>query len=163
MNPFLKAATAAVAMMAAASVIGCGDEEPTAAGAAEMPGLPASFTGPGSYTVPAVPTVQFALPSVKVGQQDGTVSVYWDLPAAFPAEAPMVELTGTADETDTVMLAGPAGTSTCTLSASLFECHEQLSGIRFGTPDLPATNPQSAAVDAFVGDPIGVLRVEMTQ
>ena len=141
-------------------IVGCGAQGPLEN---SVPGLPADFTGPGVYTVPADPTVPFAVSKVDIEQGDGIVSVYYDLPPAFPALAPKVKLTGMADQTDTVQLSGPAGMSKCTLSAALFECHEQLSGIRFGPSVLPLDDRQRAAVEAFIGDPVGVLSVTLPQ
>ena len=142
------------------TILGCGAQGPLEN---SVPGLPANFKGPGAYTVPADPTVPFAVSSVGIEQADGMVSVYYELPPAFPALTPKVELTGVADQSDTVQLSGPAGTSTCTLSAALFECHEQLSGIQFGPSVLPLGDPQGAAVKAFIGDPVGVLSVTLPQ
>jgi hypothetical protein len=152
--------TLLAAAMTAPMLLGCGAQSPLGD---SVPGLPADFKGPGTYTVPAVPDVQFTIASVDVAQGGGTVSIYYDLPDAFPARVSKVHLTGTADETDTVELAGPAGTSTCTLSGTLLECHEQLSGVHFDASALPANSPVNAAVESFIVDPVGVLSVVLPQ
>ena len=154
MNFISSSRTLLVAAMAAPLLLGCGAESLLEA---DVPGLPADFEGPGTYTVPGFPKVQFAIKRVHVEQENGTVSVYYDLPAAFSAQASKVELSGAADGTETVKLEGTAGASTCTVLAGLLECHEQLSGVRFNPSWLPPSDPQSAAVESFLVDPIGIL------
>jgi hypothetical protein len=158
MNPISKALVAVV--VAGPAMLGCGAQGSLVAG---VPGLPADFTGPGTYTIPAVPAAPFPFSKVHLEQSSGTVGVYYELPAAFPVRSPDVALSGTADGTETVALEGPAGTSTCTLSAGIFECHEVLTGLHFDPQDLPASDPESAAVASFIVDPIGVLRVALPQ
>ncbi len=152
----------AVAAMAVPMLLGCGGaavDDPT------VLGLPTDFMGPGVYTVPADPTVPFAVAKVHVEQAGGSVSVYYDLPAVFAAENSHIELTGPADGTATVHLTGDAGSSTCTVAAGVFSCDENLSGTRFdvqATATLPPGDPRAAAVKAFIGEPIGVLDVTLS-
>ena len=147
----------AMAMMAA-PMLGCG--APTPAGVAS---LPDDFTGPGTYTVPAVPAVQYALAKVRIEQANGSVSVYYDLPAELVGQTTQVELTGAPDATGAIQLSGDAGTSTCTVAPGLLRCEEHLSGIQVGKPPAspPLSDPQRAAAQAFLSDPIGVLSVPL--
>jgi hypothetical protein len=151
-----------MAVMAAPMLLGCGAQSSVGATVA---GLPADFEGPGTYTVPEVPAAPFALASVRIEQSDGTVSVYYDLPADLVGQVQKVELTGVPDSAGTLQLSGAAGTSTCTVSATLLECDEHLSGIHIdaaqASSDLPPGDPRIAAVEAFGSDPIGVLRVAL--
>lgn len=143
-----------------ASTLGCGGAPEATAAAAGVAGLPADFTGPGTYTVPAVPTVQFPISSVHVEQAGGTVSLYYELPASLVGTPTPVELTGVADGTGAIHLSGAAGTSTCTVQHAELHCDEHLSGIHVDAP--PASNdPEHAAAQAFFVDPIGVLRVAL--
>ena len=152
-----------MAVMAVPMLLACGG---SGGGGAVVAGLPADFTGPGVYTVPADPTVPFPIAKVHVEQDDGTVSVYYDLPAEFFAQTPHIEFTGTPDGTATVHLTGDAGTSTCTVASAVLQCDEDLSGLQFDAAQakaaLPPGDPQAPAVDAFLGEPIGVLSVSLT-
>jgi hypothetical protein len=130
-----------------------------------VPGLPADFQGPGTYTIPAAPAAPFALSSVRIEQGGGTVSVYYDLPAGLVGQKQRVDLTGTAEGTETILLVGTAGTSACTVSPGELRCEEHLSGVHvdaaLATSELPSGDPQRAAVQAFSVDPIGVLAVAL--
>jgi hypothetical protein len=152
----------AMAAMTAPLLLGCGAEE---AVNPVVAGLPADFTGPGVYTVPADPTVPFAIAHVDVYQEGGAITVYYELPADFFADAPQVELTGTPDDTGTFHLTGGAGTSTCTVGTTVLQCDEHLFGVQFDAAQakaaLPPSDPRAAAVEAFLEDPIGVLRVTL--
>jgi hypothetical protein len=157
MNPMRTALVTAA--MAAPMLLGCGGQVD---GGATVPGLPADFTGPGVYTVPADPTVTFAIAKVRVEQAAGSLSVYYDLPAEFSAQEPDVELTGTPGGTETVHLSGEAGTSTCTVTPGLLRCEEVLSGVRFDAAQaMAAGDPLTPAVTAFRSEPIGVLSVAL--
>ena len=148
------------AVMATTLLLGC---DGSGDGGAVIAGLPTEYTGPGVYTVPAAPTVPFALAKVHVEQAGGTVSVYYDLPSEFFAQTPRVELTGTPDGTGTVHLSGDAGTSTCTVASAALQCEEDLTGVQFDAAAaiaaLPPGDPQASAVAAFLSEPIGVLRM----
>ncbi len=154
MNLISSSRTLLAAALLAPLLLGCAAETPIDG---DVPGLPADFKGPGTYSVPGFPDVQFAIKSVHVEQDSGTVSVYYELPAAFSARASKVELSGAADGTETVRLVGAAGASTCTVLTGLLECHEQLSGMQFNPSRLPPSDPASAAVASFLVDPIGIL------
>jgi hypothetical protein len=146
-------------VMAAPMLLGCRGQVD---GGATVPGLPADFTGPGVYTVPADPAVTFAIATVRVEQAAGGVRVYYDLPAEFSAQEPDVELAGTPDGTETVHLSGEAGTSTCTVTPGFFRCEEDLSGVRFDAAQaMAAGDPLTLAVRAFRSEPIGVLTVAL--
>lgn len=155
-------AMAAMAAMAAPA-LGCGGA--TGATASGVAGLPADFTGPGSYTVPAVPTVQFPISSVHIEQAGGTVSLYYELPAELVGQKTRVEVTGASDGTGAIQLSGEAGTSTCTVSRALLRCDEDLSGVHVAAPPasspLSGSDPERAAAQAFLSDPIGVLSVAL--
>jgi hypothetical protein len=146
------------AAMAASILFGCGGNESML-----VPGLPADFTGPGVYTVPAAPGVSFAVYQVQVKQWAGRVGVYYELPDEFFAQTPDVSLTGTADGTGAIHLAGAAGTSTCTVETALLRCEENLSSVQFyavqANAALPPSDPRVPAVEAFRSEPIGVLSV----
>jgi hypothetical protein len=148
----------ATAAMAVPLLIGCGG---ASGDEATMAGLPGDLSGPGMYTVPADPTVQFAVSKIQVEEEGGTVTVYYDLPADFAPDSPHVVLSGTPDGTNKVHLSGAAGTSTCTIAAASFWCDEKLSGVHFDAQQamaaLPPGDPRAAAVDAFISEPIGVL------
>lgn len=148
-------------LAAALAMIGCG------APGADVAGLPTEFKGPGVYTVPEVPAAPFALASVRIEQSDGTVSVYYDLPAVLVGKLERVELTGALDDAGKIQLAGDAGTSTCTVTAAELRCDERLFGVHVdgaaASAELPEGDPRRAAVQAFVSDPIGVLSVALPQ
>jgi hypothetical protein len=157
--------TLAAASMAQA-LMGCGGT--TAVGG--VPGLPVDFTGTGSYTVPAVPTVTFAVSEVRIEQTAGNVNLYYDLPADLVGRETSVELTGALDASGAIQLSGDAGTSTCTVAtgrsagpspAGLLSCKEDLSGIKVDPPHGNESDAQRAAVEAFITDPIGVLDVPL--
>jgi hypothetical protein len=150
----------ALLVMSSAFGLGCGGT--TTPNATAAMSLPANFTGPGTYTVPAVPSVEFPLAKVRVEQTAGMVSIYYDLPAALAGTATSVELTGTADASGTLALSGDAGTSTCTISPGLLRCDEHLTGIHLAAPS--STTPPSSqeqAAQAFFDDPIGVLSLPL--
>jgi hypothetical protein len=156
MNRIESALAAALTMGLAGLLVGCGSTV--------VPGppvLPADFTGPGSYTVPAVPDVSFPISEVRIEQEAGGVSLYYDLPADLVGQKTKVELDGTMDASGTLQLSGMAGTSTCSLSTGLLSCKETLSGIQPGPLPGSASNAQRAAAQAFIADPIGVLDVPL--
>ncbi len=155
----------ATAALAAPLLLGCGAA--SSAVDAILPGAPVAFSGAGVYTVPAVPTVTFAIEKVKVEQAGGSVTVYYDLPAVFAAQSSDVKLTGPADGTASVDLSGDEGTSRCTVASGVLTCHEDLSGLQFdpaqAMADPPASAAVAAAVAAFQSEPIGVLTVAFTE
>jgi hypothetical protein len=142
-------------------VLGCGASgsltEP-------IPGLPPELAAPGVYTVPADPTVEFPISTVRVEQEGGSVSMYYELPAAFQTVDPHIELTG-ATTAGAFYLTGHAGASTCTINGAVLLCNEHLSGVgclQGGTrTSSPPEGAEVFAVDAFCGDPIGVLSVQI--
>jgi hypothetical protein len=147
-----------VLVMTAALGLGCGG----ASSPESATSLPAEFTGPGDYTVPAVPSVQFPLAKVRIEQTGGAVSLYYDLPAALAGKSTSVELDGTVNPDGTLQLSGTAGKSTCTISPALLRCNEHLTGIHPTAPaSTPPLNPQQAAAQAFFEDPIGVLSLPL--
>jgi hypothetical protein len=156
-------ATAFPLFLGCGLLLGCGADG-VGGDEATMAGLPAAFSGPGTYTVPADPTVLFPITKVDVEQAGGSVSVYYELPTEFAAQT-HVDLTGPADGTATVHLSGDAGTSTCTIAAGALSCHEDLSGVQFDSAKamsaLPPGDPRAAAVDAFISEPIGVLTLQL--
>jgi hypothetical protein len=139
----------------AAEMLGCGG------GHADVPGLPEDFTGPGSYTVPAVPSVEFAIARVRIEQNSGAVSLYYEIPAALVGKKTWVETTGSLDATTGALkLSGAAGTSTCSVSPALLRCEEDLPGVPIAAPLAgSSSDPEIAAARAFQADPIGVLSV----
>jgi hypothetical protein len=152
--------TAAVAMIAATTA-GCGateDVQPVAS-------FPAAFSGAGTYTVPADPSVAFPVAEVSIATSNGVVDLYYELPESFYADSPGVYLTGTVQADGTAKLSGPAGTSSCALSATSLQCKEDLTGMRFNVAEamdaLPASAADARAVFAFFSDPIGVLHVPL--
>jgi hypothetical protein len=138
--------------------VGCGSAHSVA-------GLPDDFNGPGSYTVPAVPKAVFAIASVDIDQDGGTVHIYYDLPAELVGQKARVDVTGAPDRTGALELWGAAGASTCIVSHALLRCEEHLSGVHVVTLDPSAQasldDSQRAAAKAFVADPIGVLTVPL--
>lgn len=152
----------AMAMMGAPMLLGCGA---SASVDPAVAGLPADFEGPGTYTVPEVPTAPFTLARVDVEQSAGVVSVYYELPANLVGQMQKVALSGGLDSSGTLQLSGAAGTSTCTIAPTLLECEERLTGVHVNaaqaSAELPPGDPRVAAVQAFVSDPIGVLRVTL--
>jgi hypothetical protein len=152
--------TLGMAALLAPAIAGCGP------GGADVAGLPAELERPGVYTVPTAPGASFPIAKVRVEQESGTISVYYDLPADLVGRPQRVELTGAPDASGTIELSGEAGTSTCTVSATAFSCREHLSGIHddaaAASAGLPPGAPQAAAVWAFSSDPIGVLGVPLS-
>jgi hypothetical protein len=147
-----------VLVMTAALGLGCGGASAPESAAS----LPAKFTGPGVYTVPAVPSVEFPLAKVRIEQAAGVVSLYYDLPAALAGQSTSVELDGTVDATGTLQLSGSAGYSSCTVSPTLLHCKEHLTGIHVTAPtSTTPPDPQQAAAQAFFEDPIGVLSLPL--
>jgi hypothetical protein len=114
--------------------------------------------------VPAYPSVGFTVPWVHIEQSGGSISMYYDLPAALAGRQVPVEGTGAPDDSGAIHLSGSAGTSTCTVSNATLSCEEHLSGIhlspRWISPRA-ASDPQQAAREAFVADPIGNLDVPL--
>jgi hypothetical protein len=154
----MKGMGSTVLVMTAALGLGCGG----ASLPESMATLPTEFTGPGDYTVPAVPSVQFPLSRVRIEQTAGVVSLYYDLPAALAGRSTSVELDGTMNADGTLQLSGQAGTSSCTVSPTLLRCNEDLSGIHVAQPMTSTPqDPQQAAAQAFFEDPIGVLRLPL--
>jgi hypothetical protein len=144
--------------MTTALALGCGGV------ASQSPmTLPADFTGPGVYTVPAVPAVEFRLAKVRVEQAGNHVSIYYDLPAQLAGKSTWVELDGTAEPDALIRLSGTAGTSTCTVTPSLLRCDEHLTGLQLVAPTSapPSSDPQAAAAQAFFDDPIGILTLPL--
>jgi hypothetical protein len=143
-------------------VLGCGASgslpEP-------IPGLPAELTAPGVYTVPAEPTVEFPIRTVRVEQAGGDVSIYYELPAVFQTVDPHIELAGAATTTGVFYLTGGAGSSTCTMTGARLRCDEHLSAVACRQAEartaLPVGRAEAVAVEAFCGDPIGVLSVQV--
>jgi len=153
--------TMALAMVTSGLALGCGSAGTGApSGVTE---LPADFTGPGVYTVPAVPAAQFPIASVKIEQEDDGVSLYYDLPADLAGESVHVELEGKLDGAGTIQLSGAMGTSTCTVSPGEIVCDEHLSGLHGepSSPKLPPAGPQRTAAQSFITDPIGRLVVAL--
>jgi hypothetical protein len=124
-------------------------------------GIPADFTGPGSYTVPAVPAVAFPIANVHIEQEDGAINLYYWLPAALVGQSTSVELASLEDATNKLQLSGDMGTSTCTVSVGLLSCEEHLSGIQFRALPPSLTVQEAAAAASFASDPIGVLSVPL--
>jgi hypothetical protein len=148
----------------AMATVALGCSGPAPAPTPTVPGLPADFTGPGVYTVPAYPTVEFAVPWVHIEQNNGVVSIYYDLPPALAGRAVPVDATGTPDGSGPMQLSGDAGTSACTVSGGVLSCEEQFSGIHLSPRWIsPRTvsDPQQAAREAFAADPIGNLVVAL--
>jgi hypothetical protein len=154
MNQILGALTAALTM---GFLVGCNG---TVADA-RVAGLPADFKGPGSYTVPAVPTVTFPVSEVHIEQGNDDISLYYELPADLAGQKTDVHLEGAPDATGAIQFSGTAGTSTCTLTTGKLSCREDLSGIQLGPPPASTGSAQSAAAAAFIADPIGVLDVPL--
>jgi hypothetical protein len=156
----MKAMGCTVLVMTAALGLGCGGA--SAPESPSSPTLPAEFTGPGVYTVPAVPSVEFPLAKVRIEQTAGMVSLYYELPAALAGKSTSVNLTGTVDPDGTVQLSGADGTSTCTVSSTLLKCNEHLTGVHLAQPvSSTPPDPQEAAAQAFFEDPIGVLSLPL--
>jgi hypothetical protein len=154
-------AWAAAAVVTAPVLLGCGG-----GASGGLAGLPDDYEAPGTYTVPAVPAVRFPIAAVHVDQTDGTLRVYYDLPAELVPRAPRVTLIGPLDGSSTLDLSGPAGTSQCTATAGALQCREDLSGVHLdaeAAAALPPGNPQRAAVQAFIADPIGILEVTLPE
>lgn len=137
-------------------LLGCG-----ATGSLAVTYIPEDYWGPGSYTVPAVPSVSFPISTVHVEQEDGTFSIYYKLPATLVGQPTSVSLTGAPDATGTIQLSGTAGTSTCTVTSGVLSCQEHLSGVVVSEPPAEATDAERAAAQAFSDDPIGVLAVQL--
>jgi hypothetical protein len=151
--------TTALAAVTSGLALGCGSGGTGApAGATD---LPEDFTGPGVYTVPAVPAAQFPIATVKIEQEDDGVSLYYELPADLAGEPVHVELHGKLDGAGSLQLSGAMGTSTCTVSPGQIVCDEHLSGLRGEptSPKLPPAGPQRTAAQSFITDPIGRLTV----
>jgi hypothetical protein len=126
-------------------------------------GVPAEFTGPGSYTVPAVPGVAFSIDKVHLEQDKGAISIYYALPAELVGQTTWVKLASPDGSASTLDLSGDKGTSTCTVTVGLLSCDEHLSGVSVGPIPSSATDAQRAAAAAFASDPIGVLTVPLPQ
>jgi hypothetical protein len=124
-------------------------------------GVPAEFTGPGSYTVPAVPSVAFPIDKVHLEQEAGAISIYYQLPAELVGQATWVKLASPDGSADTLALSGEKGTSTCTVTVGLLSCDEHLTGVAVGPVPPSVTDAQRAAAAAFASDPIGVLTVPL--
>src|ERR1700677_5004190 len=69
-------------------------------------GVPAQFTGPGSYTVPAVPAAAYPIAWVHLEQEDGAIQLYYELPATLVGQATWITLESPDSSASTLELSG---------------------------------------------------------
>lgn len=168
-------------------------EDPLAGGASTTPGsaagngangaAAANTAGAyaGSYDVPVsspelAPAATFALAEIAWTVSGDQARLAYNLPRGLVGTSVRVDFTGTLDvATGHATLTGAAGTSECTTTATTVVCNEVMRGLLPLAGDLgvvasiaqveypSAPNDRVLVAQKFIGDPIGIVRVDLTK
>ncbi len=154
----------------------------SAAGNGGATTTPANTTGAyaGAYDVPVspelAPAATFALAEIAWTVSGDQARLAYNLPRGLVGTSVRVDFAGTIDvATGHATLVGAAGTSECTTTATTVVCNETMRGLLPLAGDLgvvasiaqveypSAPNDRVLVAQKFIGDPIGIVRVDLTR
>lgn len=135
----------------------------------------------GAYDVPVTspelaPAATFALAEIAWTVSGDQARLAYNLPRGLVGTSVRVDFAGTIDvATGRATLTGDAGTSECTTTATTVVCNEVMRGLLPLAGDLgvvasiaqveypSAPNDRVLVAQKFIGDPIGIVRVDLTK